>query len=78
MSQLGTFQLTETGVELIVKFRHGGQLVGCRVTFTWESLDKMADRKREMNQVIAKVVSRTIAALEDSTQDLPEPEVKNG
>lgn len=64
--QIGTFTLTEDGIDLVVKFRHGSQLIGCRVNFSWTTIARMDDPKREMNQIISKVVSRTVAMLEDT------------
>lgn len=66
MSQSGTFSLTEDGIDFTVKFRHSAQIVNCRVIFSWTTIAKMEDPKREMNQIISKVVSRTVAMLEDS------------
>jgi len=65
MSYKGSFETNEGGLILFVKFRHGNGEVSSQVIVPWDQLSRSLNPARYIETVIAKVVSRTIASLED-------------
>lgn len=64
MSYSGTFSLTDKGLDFRVVTKVHNQTVWVTVPFTWTTIAKMTDQNREMQVIIARVVSRVVASLE--------------
>lgn len=66
MSYKGMFEMTEEGLVLLVHTQHGNTKIINHVRFSWDILTDESNLQRFMNKVIAGVVSRTLASIEDS------------